>query len=131
MAWIDPHLQTSTTEDAFVQDQSSSHQGWLRKLHIRIPAVSPRLAILLLPGSGEFDGMLLRTGRGGLGWSSSGREWWEDEPLGVASELVQQDGDPIDGAGTLEMRLNFLGRGAIVDVAHEDAPRVDVLSLLT
>ena len=48
----------------------------------------------------------------------------------MAGELVQQDGDAVDGAAALEMRLDLLGRGGVVDVPDEDAPRVDVLLVL-
>jgi len=48
----------------------------------------------------------------------------------MSCELVQQDGDPVDVAAALEVRLDLLGRGAVVDIAHENAAGVDVLFVL-
>src|SRR2546423_2208390 len=48
----------------------------------------------------------------------------------MAGKLVQQDGDAIDGAAALEMGLDLLGRGAVIDVADEDAARIDILLVL-
>jgi hypothetical protein len=45
-------------------------------------------------------------------------------------KFVQQDRDTVDAAAALEVRLYFLGRGAVVNVAYEDASRVDVFPVL-
>lgn len=50
--------------------------------------------------------------------------------LGVAGKFVEQDGNTVDCATALEMSLDLLGRGAVVDVANEDAARVNVLLVL-
>lgn len=48
----------------------------------------------------------------------------------MTSELVQQDGDPVDASACLEVVLYLLRTRAIVDVADEDAARVDGLFAL-
>lgn len=40
--------------------------------------------------------------------------------LGLAAPAVTEDGDTVDGAAGLEVCLQLLGRGSIVDVAHVD-----------
>ena len=94
------NLQVSAMEDTLVQDQSLRHQAWLRELHIRIPAY-PGLAIRLLPGSADHidSSRLLEVTRTRGTWNA---------PLGMAGELIQQDGDAIDGSAALEVRLNLL-----------------------
>ena len=47
----------------------------------------------------------------------------------MTCEFVEQDRHAVDTAAGLEMCLDFLGRSAIVDVADEDAARIDVLSV--
>lgn len=53
-----------------------------------------------------------------------------NEPLRMPRKLIQQDRDAVDGAAALEVRLDLLGRGGVVDVTDEDAPGVDVLLVL-
>jgi hypothetical protein len=48
----------------------------------------------------------------------------------MTCELVEQDRDAVDAADALEVRLDFLRAGPVVDVADEDAPRVDVFLAL-
>lgn len=48
----------------------------------------------------------------------------------MSGELVQEYGDSIDGAACLEVRLDLLGRSAIVHIADEDTSRIDVFSVL-
>jgi len=42
--------------------------------------------------------------------------------------LVKQDGDAVDGAAALEVVLDLLRGGTVVNIANEDAARVNVLS---
>lgn len=48
----------------------------------------------------------------------------------MTCELVQEYGNPINAANALEVCLNLLRTGAIVYVADEDTPRVDVFFAL-
>lgn len=48
----------------------------------------------------------------------------------MACELIQQDRDPVYAAALLEVSLDLLGRCAIVDIAHEDASPINILSVL-
>jgi hypothetical protein len=48
----------------------------------------------------------------------------------MTCELVEQDRDAVDAADALEVRLDLLRAGPVVDVADEDAPRVDVFLAL-
>lgn len=48
----------------------------------------------------------------------------------MAGELVQEDGDAVDGAAALEVGLDLLWRGAVVDVANEDATSIDIFLVL-
>lgn len=53
-----------------------------------------------------------------------------DGPFRLTGELIEQDRDAVDRPRALEMRLDLLGRRAVVDVPDEDTSRVDVLSVL-
>jgi len=57
-------------------------------------------------------------------------EMWSDEPLWMPREFVQEDGDTVDGSTTLEMGLDVFGGGHVVDVANEDAARVDIFFIV-
>jgi hypothetical protein len=48
----------------------------------------------------------------------------------MTCELVEQDRDAVDAADALEVRLDLLRAGPVVDVADKDAPRVDVFLAL-
>lgn len=50
--------------------------------------------------------------------------------FGLSGKLVQENGNSIDGAAALEMRLDFLWRGRVIDVAHENASSVDRLFVI-
>lgn len=54
----------------------------------------------------------------------------EDVPFRVTSELVKENGDAIDGTAGLEMSLDFFWRSAVIDVADEDAARINVFFAL-
>lgn len=65
----------------------------------------------------------------------SNKIWLSELDVGVtlwlAGELVEKDGDTVDGSTAAKVCLNLLWRCAVVDVAHEDAPAVNVLLALT
>ena len=48
----------------------------------------------------------------------------------MTGELVEENGDAVDGAAALEVRLDLLGAGAVIDVADENAAGVNVLLVL-
>lgn len=48
----------------------------------------------------------------------------------MASELIEKDGDTVDRAAALEVCLDLFGGCRVVNVADEDASRVDVLLVL-
>jgi hypothetical protein len=43
----------------------------------------------------------------------------------MSRKLVQQDGDPVDASACLEVVLYLLWTRAVIDVANEDAARID------
>lgn len=53
-----------------------------------------------------------------------------NSPLGLARELVEEDGDSVDGTAALEVRLDLLWGGRVVDIADKDAAAVDVIPAL-
>ena len=66
--------------------------------------------------------------KGKIVFSTTGER---DEPLRVASELVEKDCNPIYGATALEMSLYLLWRCAVIHIAHKDTPGIDVFPILT
>jgi hypothetical protein len=48
----------------------------------------------------------------------------------LAREFIQKDGNAIDGAAALEMRLNFLGGSAVVHISNKDTPSINLLFVL-
>lgn len=50
--------------------------------------------------------------------------------LGLACELIKQDGHAVDRTTLLEVGLDLLGRDRVIDVANEDTTAVDVTLVL-
>jgi hypothetical protein len=48
----------------------------------------------------------------------------------LACEFIQKDGNAIDGAAALEMRLDFLGRSAVIHISNKNTPSIDLLFVL-
>jgi hypothetical protein len=49
----------------------------------------------------------------------------------MASELVKQDSDAVDGSDALEVSLDLFWGRAVVDVSDEDAARIDIFLWLS
>jgi hypothetical protein len=48
----------------------------------------------------------------------------------MAGKLVEKDGNAIDGSAALEVRLDLLRRGSVVNIANEDAASINILLVL-
>jgi hypothetical protein len=104
----------STTTTISSPAASASHSGYIRTLGYDLQVSTTEDAFIQDEGLrneawlGEFDVRV---------------------PLGLAGELVQEDGDTIDRSSALEVGLNLLGGSTIVDVPYENASSIDILTI--